>query len=177
MDIDWIWSNFFSNNFCSVLNKWFIDLRKVKTDHFKFRTDLWEQVWDDCPATQEMIILSSWFLKEVFETKLKLVHSLQVWIWLESIAFHLQQFWLQTLVAINLGSCQRSFRIMPEIIPSFFALQSEVAVLFDLNLSRSLDLLLCTELNSELVDLFWLILLRVQWMIEIEPSKEWCLNL
>ena len=43
---------------------------------------------------------------------------------------------------------------MPEIIPSFFALQSEVAVLFDLNLSRSLDLLLCTELNSELVDLF-----------------------
>ena len=49
--------------------------------------------------------------------------------WLSSIAFHLWPIWLQTLVAIYSESCQTSFL-------SFCAPQSEVAVLFDSDLSR-----------------------------------------
>ena len=45
------------------------------------------------------------------------------------MAFHLQPIWLKTLVAINLASCQRLF-------PTFCSQPSEVAVLFDWNLSR-----------------------------------------
>ena len=49
--------------------------------------------------------------------------------WLSNIAFDLRLIWLRTLVAIDSESCQRSF-------PSFCAPPSEVAVLFDRNLSR-----------------------------------------
>ena len=65
-----------------------------------------------------------------------------------------------TNCAANFG-CNR-FRIVPDIVPSFFALPSEVAVLFNLNLSRrpflwqvvDLDLLLCTGFNQEHAVLF-----------------------
>ena len=71
------------------------------------------------------------------------------------IAFHLRPIGLQTLVAINSESCQTSF-------PSFCAPPSEVAVLFDSNLSRrpflgqvvDLDLLLCTGFDLEHAVLF-----------------------
>ena len=67
--------------------------------------------------------------------------------WLSNIAFHLQQIYSE--------SCQTLF-------PSFCSQPSEVAVLFDSNLSShhfvgqlvNLDLLLCTGFNSEHVDLF-----------------------
>ena len=50
---------------------------------------------------------------------------MQVSTWLSHIAFHLQLFWLQTLDAIDASGCFQAF-----------SLPSEVAVLFDLNLSR-----------------------------------------
>ena len=71
------------------------------------------------------------------------------------IAFHLRPIGLQTLVVIDSESYQTLFQ-------SFCAQQSEVAVLFDLNLSRrpvlrqviDLDLLLCTGFYSEDAVLF-----------------------
>ena len=70
--------------------------------------------------------------------------------WLSNIAFHLQPIWLETLVAIDAASCLTSFL-------SFCSLPSEVAVLFNSNLSRcpflrklvDLDLLICTGFNLE----------------------------
>ena len=60
---------------------------------------------------------------------MKLDLSTLVTRWLSNIAFHLRQIWLQTLAEIDSESCQRSFQ-------SFCAPPSEVAVLFDSNLSR-----------------------------------------
>ena len=48
--------------------------------------------------------------------------------WPSNITFHLQAICLQILVAIDSESCQTLF-------PSFCVPQSEVAVLFNLNLS------------------------------------------
>ena len=64
----------------------------------------------------------------------------------------LQPIRLQTLVAIGSESCQTLF-------PSFYASPSEVAVLYNLNLSRSpflgkivdLDLLLCTGFDANML--------------------------
>ena len=85
--------------------------------------------------------------------------------WLSNIAFRLRLIWLQILVAIDSESCQTSFQ-------SFFAPQSEVAVLFNSssevavlfnsNLSRRsflrqvvhLYLLYCTGFDSEHTVLF-----------------------
>ena len=97
-------------------------------------------------------------LKKSSNRKLKLVLSTLVTTWLSNIAFHLRPIWLQTLVAIDSESCLTSF-------PRFCAPPSEVAVLFDSNLSRrpfqaflrqvvDLDLLLCTGFDSEPVVLF-----------------------
>ena len=74
---------------------------------------------------------------------------------LSNIAFYLEPIWLQTLVAIDSESRVTLF-------PSFCAPPSEVAVLFDSNLSRlpflgqvvDLDLLLCTGFDSEHAVLF-----------------------
>ena len=71
-------------------------------------------------------------------------------LFLGQVAFHLLPILPQTLDAIDSESCQTSF-------PSFCAPQSEVAVLFYLNLSRlpflgqvvNLHLLLCTGFDSE----------------------------
>ena len=94
-------------------------------------------------------------LKKSSNRKSKLVLSTLVTTWLSNIAFHLLQIWLQTLVAIDSESRQTSFQ-------SFCAPPSEVAVLFDSNLSRlpflgqvvDLDLLLCTGFDSEHAVLF-----------------------
>ena len=75
-------------------------------------------------------------------------HSKLVTTSLSNIAFHLLLIWMQILVAIDSESRLTSF-------PSFCAPPSEVAVLFDSNLSRhhflrqvvNLDLLLCTGLD------------------------------
>ena len=72
-----------------------------------------------------------------------------------NMAFHLRLIWMQTLVAIDSESRLTSF-------PSFCAPPSEVAVLFDSNLSRhpflgqvvDVDLLLCTGFDSEHAVLF-----------------------
>ena len=82
---------------------------------------------------REKTILSNRLLSKSLNRKLKLVHSKQVSSWLWNIEFHLRPLWLQTLVAIDSESCQRSF-------PSFWAPPSEVAELFDWNLSRRLFL-------------------------------------
>ena len=72
-----------------------------------------------------------------------------------NISFLLQPIWLQTLVAINKESGQTKFSSFSSAQPS------DVLVLFDSNLSRypflrqvvNLDLLLCTELDSEHVNM------------------------
>ena len=88
-------------------------------------------------------------LKKSSNRKSKLVLSTLVTTWLSNIAFHLRPIWLQTLVAIDSES-----RLTP--FSSFCAPPSEVAALFDSNLSRrpflgqvvDLDLLLCTGFDS-----------------------------
>ena len=102
-----------------------------------------------------MITFSSRLLKKPSNRKSKLVLSTLVTIWLSNIAFHLRPIWLQTLVVIDSESRLTSF-------PSFCAPPSEVAVLFNSNLSRlpflgqvvDLDLLLCTGFDSEHAVLF-----------------------
>ena len=97
-----------------------------------------------------MIFCKGRLLKKSLNRKSKLVLSTLVTTWLLNIAFHLRSIWLQTLVAIDSQSCLPSF-------PRFCAPPSEVAVLFDLNLSRrpflgqvvDSDLLLCTGFDSE----------------------------
>ena len=94
-------------------------------------------------------------LKKSSNRKSKLVLSTLVTTWLSNIAFHLRPIWLQTLVAIDSESRLTSF-------PSFCAPPSEVAALFDSNLSRrpflgqvvDTDLLLCTGFDSEHAVLF-----------------------
>ena len=76
-----------------------------------------------------MIVYKGRLLKKSSNRKSKLVLSTLVTTWLSNIAFHLQLIWLQTLVAIDSESRQTSFQ-------SFCAQPSEVAVLFDWNLSR-----------------------------------------
>ena len=131
-----------------------IDLEKVRTKNLKFRTDLRDQVMDGWSVTK-MIVYKGKLLKKSSNRKSKLVLSTLVATWLSNIAFHLRPIWLQTLVAIDSESCLTSF-------PRFCAPPSEVAVLFDSNLSRlpflgqvvDLDLLLCTGFDSEPVVLF-----------------------
>ena len=102
-----------------------------------------------------MLVYKGRLLKKSSNQKSKLVLSMLVTTWLSNIAFHLRSIWLQTLVAIDSESRQTSF-------PSFCAPPSEVAVLFNLNLSRlpflgqvvDLDLLLCTRFDSEHAVLF-----------------------
>ena len=81
---------------------------------------------------------------------------MKVFTWLTSADFHLQLFWLQTLV-----------RIMPDIVYKPFLRVSEVSVLFDWNLNRRpfLDQVVDLDLlpDSEHANLFLcLILLRDQ---------------
>ena len=68
-------------------------------------------------------------LEKSLNWKSKLVLTTLETRWLSIIAFHLWQIWLETLVAIDSESRLTSF-------PSFCAPPSEVAVLFDSNLSR-----------------------------------------
>ena len=102
-----------------------------------------------------MIVYKGRLVKKSSNRKSKLVLSTLVTTWLSNIAFHLRPIWLQTLVSIDSESRQTSFQ-------SFCAPPSEVAVLFDSNLSRlpflgqvvDLDLLLCTGFDSEHAVLF-----------------------
>ena len=99
-----------------------------------------------------MIVYKGRLLKKSSDRKSTLVLSTLVIAWLSNIAFHWR---LQTLVVIDSESRLTSF-------PSFCAPPSEVAVLFDSNLSRlpflgqvvDLDLLLCTGFDSEHAVLF-----------------------
>ena len=94
-------------------------------------------------------------LKKSSNRKSKLVLSTLVTTWLSDIKFHLRPIGLQTLVVIYSEAYQTSF-------PRFCAPPSEVAVLFDSNLSRGpflgqvvdFDVLLCTGFDPEHEDLF-----------------------
>ena len=66
---------------------------------------------------------------------MKLVLARLVTTWPSNITFHLQPIWLQTLVAIDSESHLKFF-------PSFCALPSEVAVLFNSDLSVVQDSIL-----------------------------------
>ena len=102
-----------------------------------------------------MILYKGRLLKKSSNRRSKLVLSILVSTSNSRIAFHLQPIWLQALVDIDSEQCQTSF-------PSFCAPPSEVAVLFNSNLSRrpflgqvvDLDLLLCTGFDSEHAVLF-----------------------
>ena len=99
--------------------------------------------------------------------KSKLVLSTLVTTWLSNIAFHLQSIWLQTLVAIDSESRLTSF-------PRFCAPPSEVAGLFDLNLSRlpflrqvvDLDCCFVQDLIRNMRFCSYVILLKDQRLIE-----------
>ena len=107
-------------------------------------------------------------LKKSSNQKSKLVLSTLVTPWLPNIAFHLRPIWLQTLVAIDSELRLTSF-------PSFCAPPSEVAALFDSNMSRrpSLDRSLiqtCYFAQDSIQNMLFsscvIILLRDEWMIE-----------
>ena len=93
--------------------------------------------------------------KKSSNRKSKLAMSTLVTAWLSNIAFHLRPIWLQALVAIDSELRLTSF-------PSFCAPPSEVAALFDSNLSRrpflgqvfDSYLVLCTGFDSEYAVLF-----------------------
>ena len=117
----------------SALTKQLINLEKVRTDTLKFRTDLRDRVMDGWSVTP-----SRWmFAKADCYKNLKIKNwssssqrwSLVLTTWLSNIAVYLRPIWLQTLVAIDLESRLTSF-------PSFCSQLSEVAALFDSNLSR-----------------------------------------
>ena len=148
--IDWSWNIFTLHNFFSLLIKQLIDLENVKTDNLKFRTDLPYQVMDGCSVTLYMIVYKEKLLRTSSNRNLKLDLSTLVTIWLSNITFHLRPICLQTLIAIDSELRQTSF-------PSICAPQSQVAVLFNSNLSRhpflgqvvDSDLPLCTRFDSE----------------------------
>ena len=71
-------------------------------------------------------------LKKSSNRKSKLDLSRLVTTWLSNIAFHLRLIWLQTLVSID----SESYQSHQTSFPSICAPPSEVAVLFDSNLSR-----------------------------------------
>ena len=127
-----------------------IDLEKVRTDNLKFRTDLRDRVLGGWSVTLNKIVYKGRLLKKSSNRKAKLVLLTLVTTWLSNIAFHVLPIWLKNLVVIDSESCLTSF-------PSFCAPPSEVAALFDSNLSRrpflgqvvDSDLLLCTGFDSE----------------------------
>ena len=115
--------------------------------------------------------------KKSSNQKSRLVRSTMVTTWLSNITFHLLPISLQTLVAINSESLLTSF-------PSFCVQPSEVAALFDSNLSRrpfpgqvvDLDLLLCTRFNLEHAVLFLCHIFAQRLMTDgkIERSNRRC---
>ena len=133
-----------------MLIKQLINLEKVRTDNFKFRTYLWDWVLDGWSVTQKINVDEGRLLKKSSNRKSKLVLLTLVTTWLSNIIFHLLLIWQQTLVSIDSESRLTSF-------PSFCVPPSEVAALFNSNLSRlpfprqvvDSDLLLCTGFDSE----------------------------
>ena len=92
-----------------------------------------------------MIVYKGKLLKKSSNRKSKLVLSTLVTTWLSNIAFHLRPIWLQTLVAIDLESCQTLF-------PSFCA---------------HLDLVLCSGFDLEHAVLF------LRHISTQKPAKRW----
>ena len=93
--------------------------------------------------------------------------------WLSKIEYHLRPIWLQILVVINSESLLTLF-------PSFCTKPSEVAVLFNSNLSRSpffghvvSNMLLCTGFHLEQENLFLCYIFTERPMTDrkIEPSN------
>ena len=111
-----------------------INLEKVRTDNLKFRIDLGDRVMD-CWSVTQIIVYKGKLLKQSSDRKSKLgVLSTLVTTWLSNFAFHLRPIKLRSDLTAHFG-CDR-FRIMPEIVSKLLRAASEVAVLFDSNLSR-----------------------------------------
>ena len=120
-----------------------INLQKVKAENLKFRTDLRDLNVDGWSVKQQVIDYKGRLLKNQMILKLKIeacpLNAGHYMAFKYSISF------VSNLVAIESESCQKLF-------PSLYAPPSEVAVLFNSNLSRrpilgqvvNLDLLLCT---------------------------------
>ena len=100
-DIDWSWNIITLHNFCSMLIKQLIDLRKVRTENLKFKTDLQDLVsMDGWSVTQKMITCKcrSQVLKKSSNPKLKLVNAGQYMAFKQHISF-------ATNFAANFGCC------------------------------------------------------------------------
>ena len=121
-----------------------IELRKVRTQNLKFRTDLQDIVMDGWSVTQQMIVYKGRLLKKILKLKIEAspVNADHY------MAFKtLQLIWLQTLVAFDSESCETSF-------PSFCAPPQSLLQMPFLEQVVDLDLLLCTGIDQEHADLF-----------------------
>ena len=117
--------------------------------------------------------------QKIFKSKTEAGPVNSVTTWLSNITFHLLQIWLQTLVAIDSELRLTSF-------PSFCTPSSEVAALFDSDMSRcpflrqvvDADLLLCAGFHSEHEVLFLCHIFAQRPMNDrkIEPSDGRCLG-
>ena len=130
-DIDWKRNIFSSHNlfaqYCWMLIKQLINLRKVRTENLKFRTE------SDRSSKSNGCLVS----------------------YTSNIAFHLRPIWLQTLVAIDSDSCQTSFPIFyappSEVAVLFNSILSRHPFFGQI---VYLDLQLCSGFDSEHDDLF-----------------------
>ena len=115
--------------FCSMSIEQLINLKKVRTENLKLRTNLQDQVMDGWSVTQKMIVYKGRLLKKSSNRKSKLFLSTLVTTWLSNIAFHLRPIWLQS--SANFG-CNR-FRITPDIVSTLLRafIWSRCAVLFE----------------------------------------------
>ena len=98
-------------NFCSMLIKQVVNLRKVRIENLKFMTDL---LGHGCSVSNTLNIFfqyqnPSLHKKILLNKKLNFIQTMEVSTWPANIVFHLRQVWLQALVAMNSKSCLRSF--------------------------------------------------------------------
>ena len=68
-DINWSWNIFTLHNFCSMLIEQLINLKKVKTDYLKFRTDLGDSVMDGWSVTHWDKCLQRQIAQKIFKSK------------------------------------------------------------------------------------------------------------
>ena len=134
-----------------------IDLKKVRTDNLKFRTDLQDQVMDGWSVTLSINVYKGRLPKKSSNPKWRLVLSMLVTTWLPNITFHLQPIWLQTLFAIDSEWRQTlspSFSEQPSEVTVIQILAEAFPSLRILGQVVDIDLLLCIGFDSEHLVLF-----------------------
>ena len=89
MDIDWSQKTFTLHNYCSMLIEQLIDLRKVRTENLKIRTDLKDQDMGGWSVTGSGVddCLQRQIAKKSSNSKLKLFLSMLVTEWLSNKAY------------------------------------------------------------------------------------------